>query len=110
MFGGLELPDTPFSRVVDGLISAVGRAASWLWVVLLAVIVINVTLRYVFGEGRVELEELQWHINAIAFLVAVAYAYRVDAHIRIDEDHVLTAHACHPKVPRPRRAQWPLES
>ena len=45
---------------------------------------VNVTLRYVFHEGRIELEELQWHLNALAFLIAIAYAYRVDAHIRID--------------------------
>ena len=82
--GGLDLPETPFSKVVDGALSAIGRAASWLWVALLGVIVINVALRYLFGEGRVELEELQWHINSVAFMLAVAYAYRVDAHIRID--------------------------
>lgn len=81
---GIELPETRFSRVVDHALTVVGRAASWLWVVLLAVIVVNVTLRYVFQEGRIELEELQWHLNGLAFLIAIAYAYRVDAHIRID--------------------------
>ncbi|MDE0422562.1 MAG: TRAP transporter small permease subunit [Gammaproteobacteria bacterium] len=81
---GVQLPETRFSRVVDHALTVVGRAASWLWVVLLAVIVVNVTLRYVFQEGRIELEELQWHLNAFAFLIAIAYAYRVDAHIRID--------------------------
>ena len=81
---GIELPDTRFSRRVDGVLTALGRAASWLWVVLLAVIVVNVTLRYLFREGRIELEELQWHLNAAAFMIAIAYAYRVDAHIRID--------------------------
>ena len=80
----VQLPATPFSRVVDRALSAIGRAASWLWVVLLAVIIVNVTLRYLFREGRIELEELQWHINALAFMLAIAYAYRVDAHIRID--------------------------
>jgi len=81
---GIELPETRFSRVVDHALTVVGRTASWLWVVLLAVIVVNVTLRYLFQEGRIELEELQWHLNAVAFLIAIAYAYRVDAHIRID--------------------------
>ena len=81
---GLALPETRFSRAVDGVLSTIGRAASWLWVVLLVVIVFNVMLRYVFGEGRIEFEELQWHINALAFMLAIAYAYRVDAHIRID--------------------------
>lgn len=81
---GMELPETPTSRAIDRVLTAVGRLASWLWVVLLAVVIFNVTLRYLFQQGRIELEELQWHINAVAFLLAIAYAYRVDAHIRID--------------------------
>jgi len=81
---GIDLPETRFSRAVDHVLSVIGRAVSWLWVVLMAVIVVNVGLRYVFHEGRIELEELQWHVNAVAFLIAIAYAYRVDAHIRID--------------------------
>lgn len=81
---GLDLPETRISRLVDGALMAFGRAASWLWLVLLGVVVVNVALRYLFDEGRIELEELQWHLNALAFLLAIAYGYRVDAHIRID--------------------------
>ena len=80
----MELPDTTFSRIVDGVIVRVGRSLSWLWVILLSVIVVNVLLRYLFGEGRVEFEELQWHINSVAFLTAIVYAYKTDSHIRID--------------------------
>ena len=80
----IELPETRVSRIIDSGIRAVGLAASWLWVVLLCVIVTNVAMRYLLGEGRVEFEEMQWHLNSIAFLVAIAYAYSVDAHIRID--------------------------
>lgn len=82
--GDIELPETKFSKVVDQLITTVGLTAAWLWVVLLCIIVSNVALRYLFGEGRIEFEEIQWHLNALAFLIAIAYAYRVDAHIRID--------------------------
>ena len=32
---------------------------------------LNVTLRYVFGQGR-ELEELQWHLYALGFLLALS--------------------------------------
>ena len=80
----IELPETGYSRIVDNALSKIGLAASWLWLVLLAVIVLNVVLRYAFGEGRVEFEEIQWHLNSLAFLIAIAYAYRLDVHIRID--------------------------
>ncbi|MEE4278732.1 MAG: TRAP transporter small permease subunit [Halieaceae bacterium] len=79
-----NLPDTRLSRIIDPLLDRVGRAASWLWLVLLLVIVGNVLLRYVFGEGRVELEELQWHLYSLGFLLGLAYAFQADAHIRVD--------------------------
>ncbi len=81
------LPQTPVSRAIDRFIDAVGRTISYLWLVLLAVIVVNVVLRYVFSEGRIELEELQWHIYSVGFLLGLSYAYKADAHIRVDVLH-----------------------
>ena len=88
----LELPDNKFSIVADEVVSRVGRTASWIWVVLLSIIILNVTLRYLFSEGRIEFEEMQWHLNSIAFLIAIAYAHRHDVHIRIDLISVRLSH------------------
>ncbi len=79
-----ELPETRLSRRIDPFLDRAGRAASWLWLVLLLVIVGNVILRYAFGEGRVELEEVQWHLYSLGFLLGLAYAFQADAHIRVD--------------------------
>mgnify|MGYP006979346738 CR=1 FL=1 len=57
-----NLPETRLSRGLDRLVRRVGDAASWLWLVLLGVVVLNVVLRYLFGEGRIEFEEIQWHL------------------------------------------------
>ena len=46
---------------IEAAILRVSRFASWVWLLLIFVIVTSVTLRYVFGAGRIELEELQWH-------------------------------------------------
>ncbi len=83
----MELPETAFSRLVDPWLIRIGRWTSWLWVVLLAIIVINVVLRYAFGEGRVEFEEIQWHLYATGFLLALGYALLSDSHIRVDVLH-----------------------
>lgn len=69
------------------MIERLGRAASWLWLLLLTVIVLNVVLRHVFGEGRIELEELQWHIYSVGFLIGLSDALRADVHIRVDVVH-----------------------
>ena len=80
----MELPHTQFSRAVDQLVQQIVDAMSWVWLVLLLVIVTNVVLRYLFGEGRIELEELQWHLYAFGFLLGLGYAYSHDRHIRVD--------------------------
>ena len=78
------LPETRLSHRLDALVRRTGDAAAWLWLVLLAVVVLNVLLRYAFGEGRIEFEEIQWHLYALGFLVALSYAVESDDHIRVD--------------------------
>lgn len=79
-----DLPETALSRRIDPLLDRIGGAVSWLWLLLLFVVVGNVTLRYLFGEGRVELEEIQWHLYSVGFLLGLSYAFQADAHIRVD--------------------------
>lgn len=87
LFHHVELPETRLSGALDRFVEGVGNAVSWLWVLLVAVIVLNVTMRYVFGEGRIEFEELQWHLYAIGWLVGLSYCVQNDSHIRIDIFH-----------------------
>ena len=83
----LQLPETPFSRLMDPLLVRIGNAASWIWVVLLAVIVCNVLLRYAFAQGRIEFEEIQWHLYSAGFMLGLSYALQADAHVRVDVLH-----------------------
>lgn len=78
------LPHTPISRVLDGLIQRIGAMAAWLWPILMMVIITNVVSRYVFAQGFIELEELQWHIYSAGFLIALSYALLWDNHVRVD--------------------------
>lgn len=78
------LPHTRLSRRLDGWLTRIGAAVSWLWLALLVTIVANVVLRYAFGEGRIEFEELQWHLYATGFLVALSYGVVGDDHVRVD--------------------------
>ena len=83
------LPHTRWSQRIDRVADRVGHAISYVWLILLGVIMINVLMRYVFNEGRIEMEELQWHLYSIGFLLGLGYAYQADAHIRVDVLHEL---------------------
>ncbi len=78
------LRDNSFSRGIDRIVGLVGEAFSWLWIVLLAVIIGNVILRYVFSQGMIELEELQWYLYAAAWLAGLSYTFIYDGHVRVD--------------------------
>ena len=73
-----------FADSADAISIRIGTAASWVYPVLMVVLSTNVVLRYGFGRGFIELEELQWHLFAAGFLLAFSYTYAVDQHVRVD--------------------------
>ena len=80
----LQLEHTPITKKIDSFVTNVGEIFNWFWVILVAVILINVILRYVFKNGMIELEELQWHLYAIGWLIGLSSTYVVDGHVRVD--------------------------
>ncbi len=79
-----NLPHTKLSKALDDMLRTIGDWVSWVWILLLAVIVVNVVLRYLFSEGRVEFEEIQWHLYSVGFLLGLPFAFVTDSHIRVD--------------------------
>lgn len=81
---GLALPTTAFSRAADRVITWFGEIASALWLVLVLVIVIQVVARYAFGAGSIMMEELQWHLYAIGFMLGISFTEVKERNVRID--------------------------
>ena len=80
----LDFPRTAISDAIDALVSAFHLVINWIWVLLMLLIVINVTLRYYFGTNYIAMEEMQWHLFAIGWMVGLAYAVKLDGHVRVD--------------------------
>ena len=80
----LQLKHLPITKKIDAFVIGVGEIFNWLWVILVAVIILNVILRYVFRNGMIELEELQWHLYCIGWLIGLSSTYIVDSHVRVD--------------------------
>jgi len=79
-----------FTRLADRLekgLTALGQAVSWLGVVLIFSIILQVVLRYGFGHGLIVLEELQWHLYGIGILLGLSYTTIHDGHVRVDLFH-----------------------
>ena len=73
-----------FSDFVDAIIKNIGLVLMWANCVVIALIILQVILRYGFGHGLVILEELQWHFYAVAFMFGLSYAVMTDTHVGMD--------------------------
>jgi len=69
---------------IERLTDLVGRATSWLALVIVVLMATNVVLRYLFSFGSVWAQELEWHLLAPLILFAIAYALQKGEHVRVD--------------------------
>ena len=83
----VELPQTAISQAIDAGLILLGKAASWLWLVVVGIIIYAVVGRYAFGQGSVTLEEWQWHVAGAAWLIGLSYTLATDDHVRVDVLH-----------------------
>jgi len=61
-----------------------GQWVSWISLVLVALIGLDVVLRYAFNWSSSANQELEWHLFATLFLLGSAYALKHDKHVRVD--------------------------
>lgn len=72
------------SRLIDRLNDLVGRGVSWLTTGMVVLTAYDTIMRYGFNRGSVGLQELEWHLFAVVFLVGAGYTLKEDAHVRVD--------------------------
>lgn len=72
------------ARAMEAIAERTGRATAWLVLVLVLVIVWDVAMRYLFQSGSIMLQELEWHLFSLIFLLGAAYTLRHDGHVRVD--------------------------
>ena len=80
----LAFPRTGPSDALEKVVELVGKASAWIWVLLIVLIVTNVALRYVMRTNYIAMEEMQWHLYAVGFLMALSFAMLADGHVRVD--------------------------
>ena len=69
---------------IERAVDLVGRAASWLALVIVVLMSVNVVLRYLFSIGSVWAQELEWHLLAPLILFGIPYALLKGEHVRVD--------------------------
>ena len=70
--------------VVARAVDAIGRAAAWLHLGMVAITCVVVVLRYAFDTGAILLQESVVYLHGASLLGGLAYALAHDAHVRVD--------------------------
>ncbi len=73
-----------FLRFNESLQEIAGKISAWLCFLLVIVICADVFTRYLLSISFVALQELEWHLFAVIFLLAAGYTLRNGEHVRID--------------------------
>ena len=69
---------------INALSEWTGRIIAWLILVMVLIIVYQASMVALFSIGSVALQELQWHLFALVFLLGAAYTLKHDDHVRVD--------------------------
>ena len=72
------------SNTLDACSEISGKAVSWLVLALVLLVSYDVSMRYLFSSGSVALQEMEWHLFGVIFLIGAAYTLKHDDHVRLD--------------------------
>ena len=73
--------------VLNSVATWVGRIGAWISVPLMIIIVFDVITRRFLVLGSTKLQEGEWHMHGVLFLLCLGFAYLRNAHVRISLVH-----------------------
>lgn len=71
-------------RLIDNVNILVGKIVAWGTAVVVAVVFVDVVMRYAFNTSFVFTQEMEWHLFAFIFLMGAGATLLKDGHVRVD--------------------------
>ncbi len=81
---GRPMKEFTISYYLDRVSKYAGLLAAVLVVVLALLVTYDAMMRYLFSAGSIALQELEWHLYDVIFLLGISYALKHDKHVRVD--------------------------
>lgn len=81
---GLSKTLLKISFKLEKILVFVGKIGAWLSLPLIGIIIFDIISRRFFVLGSTKLQEMEWHLHAALFLLALGYAYVKNSHVRIE--------------------------
>ena len=71
-------------KTIESIIRWIGEKSSYINVLLVMIICIDVFMRYILNTTQTWVIELEWHLFAVIFLLGASYTLQEDQHVRVD--------------------------
>ena len=72
------------SFILDRISKYAGYLAAILVLLLSLLVAYDAGMRYLFSSGSIALQEVEWHLFDMVFLLGLSYALKHDKHVRVD--------------------------
>ncbi len=72
------------ARKIDAFQERLGQGVSWLMFGMVVVVFCDVIFRYLFNRSWVFIQELEWHLFGVVYLLAAGYTMLYNEHVRVD--------------------------
>jgi len=72
------------SGLIDGVNQSIGKAATWLVLIVVVISAGNAVMRYAINWSSNGLLEIQWYLFSAIFMLCASYVLLKNEHIRID--------------------------
>ncbi|MDY0326848.1 MAG: TRAP transporter small permease subunit [Arcobacteraceae bacterium] len=69
---------------LDSISKSLGYISAFFVLFLALLILYNVISRYAFSSSLIFMQELEWHIFSLIFMLGLSYTLYNDAHVRVD--------------------------
>lgn len=73
-----------YIRLVSALNEAIGQATALLNLLIIALVCVDVVVRYFLKQTSAFFYEMEWHLFSLLFLLSAGWALRHERHVRVD--------------------------
>lgn len=71
-------------RVIDTINEWIGNTIAWLVCLMVIITFMVACMRYAFNLGSIAMQESIVYLHCIIFMLAIAYTYKHNEHVRVD--------------------------
>ncbi|WP_020677732.1 TRAP transporter small permease subunit [Geopsychrobacter electrodiphilus] len=69
---------------IDRFIDIIGGIATVAMLLMMLNVFYDAIMRYAFNVSSIGMQEMEWHLFSVVFLLGIAYALKSDGHVRVD--------------------------